>query len=140
MAQFSTLEQMTNMSNTLLLNSAIGLIGQSVEWMDDKGAYNMGIVNSAMINSKGVIQVVVGDKAIDFDKVEVITNDGSSLATANALLGREITWYDAEGKQQTGIVDSISVVAGSPVLLVGKEVVDINTVVSVRTPSAAATP
>jgi len=136
MAQFSSLEQMMNMNNTMLLNSAINLIGSSVEWMDDKG-YNMGVVNSALINNKGAVQVMIGDRAVDFDKVKVVTNDSASLATANALIGREISWgvYDEiEGKMktQTGIVDSVAVIAGYPVLVVGKDIVDINTVVAVK--------
>ncbi|MDR1702348.1 MAG: hypothetical protein LBR56_06195 [Sporomusaceae bacterium] len=136
MAQFTSLEQMTNMSKTMLLNSAISLIGQSVEWKDEKGVYNMGVVNSAMLDSKGVIQVVVGDKPVDFDKVKVVTNDRASLAETNALIGREITWYDSKGVEQTGVVDSVSVVAGYPVLLVGKAVVDLNTIVAVKAPAS----
>jgi len=131
MAQFSSLEQMLNMNNTLLLNAAVSLIGSSVEWMDENG-YNMGVVNSALINNKGAVQVMIGDRAVDFNQVKVVTNDSASLATANSLIGREIMWYDVEGKKQAGIVDSVAVVAGYPVLVVGEKVVDINTIVAVR--------
>jgi len=90
---------------------------------------------------------MIGDRAIDFDKVKVVTNDSASLATANALIGREISWgvydeKDGKMKTQTGIVDSVAVVAGYPVLVVGKDIVDINTIVSVKenNPAANSTP
>jgi flagellar basal-body rod modification protein FlgD len=156
MAQFSSLEQMLNMNKTMTLSSAIGLIGSSVEWTDDRGNVNIGIIHSAMVNTRGVVQVIVGDKAVDFDKIKVVTNDGTSIGTATALIGKQVAWIEEDGKNAdgsikyktvNGIVESVVVVNGYPLLMVGKDAkgndvfVDLNSIIGIReAPPVVSTP
>jgi flagellar basal-body rod modification protein FlgD len=73
MAQFSSLEQMQNMNNSVAVSSAISLIGKTVSWMDDKGVGQSGKATSVMIvNSKP--QLMIGTTAIDLDKITNIQN------------------------------------------------------------------
>jgi flagellar basal-body rod modification protein FlgD len=144
MAQFSSLEQMLNMNKTIVLSAAVGLIGSSVEWTDDKGVVNIGIVHSALVNNKGVVQVLIGDKAVDFEKVKTITNDGTSLSSATALIGKQVAWMEDAGKGElrvvNGIVESVIIVGGYPLLVVGKDAegkdvfIDLNSVIGVKDP------
>lgn len=133
LAQFSTLEQMQNMNNTMLLNSAIGLIGASIEWTDADGSLNIGVVTSARMYN-GTAQVLVGDTAIDIDKVKVVTNDGTPLYAATAFIGSQISWLDATGNTHTGVVESVKVINNYPLLVVGKSLVDVNSIISVQSP------
>lgn len=79
MAQFSQLEQTTNMADTLARLSlagqssqAMGLIGHTVEWEDADGVAQSGIAQKVTFD-KGVISVHVGESAISPDQVRSVT-------------------------------------------------------------------
>lgn len=71
MAQFSSLEQMQNMNTTMAKYQATSLIGKNIVWSSGDGQLFTGDVSGVYI-SNGVTQVVVGDQAIDLDKILAI--------------------------------------------------------------------
>ncbi|HMM21563.1 MAG TPA: flagellar hook assembly protein FlgD [Selenomonadales bacterium] len=71
MAQFSSLEQMQNMNTTMAKYQATSLIGKNIVWSSGDGQLFTGDVSGVYI-SNGVTQVVVGDQAIDLDKIIAI--------------------------------------------------------------------
>lgn len=59
------------------------------------------------------------------------------MASAD-LVGRQVTWTDAAGKTQTGVVDSVDYAKSVPVLKIGTSEVPLDSVASVS-PAPAAT-
>jgi len=100
MAQFSSLEQMQNMSSTLTKSQAFSLIGKYItanvtdsETKEVKVAE--GLVSSVKINS-GKTYVVVNGQDIEVDKITDVMDEkvvnSSNLAAYTGLIG-----FDAEG-------------------------------------------
>lgn len=52
---------------------------------------------------------------------------------ASALLGREVSWTDAEGVQRTGVVDGVDFSGAVPTVTVGGTAVPLDAVAAVRT-------
>ncbi|UTR15095.1 flagellar hook assembly protein FlgD [Salipaludibacillus sp. LMS25] len=82
MAQFSALEQMTNMNVNMQkfmeaqmnnFTSHSDLIGKQIEWTTSSGNKREGIVTSVMFKD-GDVQVVVGDTNVKTDNITKITN------------------------------------------------------------------
>jgi len=57
-----------------------------------------------------------------------------TLNQASSLLGKEISWYDTQGNVQSGIVDSISVLNGTPTAIVGDQMVYISDIFAISNP------
>jgi len=79
MAQFSQLEQITNMAQALSKLSfagqsshAMGLIGRTVEWEDDEGVSHAGTVDKVTF-ADGEVSVHLGPTAISPDQVRSVT-------------------------------------------------------------------
>ena len=77
MAQFSSLEQMQNISASAAVSKAIGMIGMQVKWTNGGGVEQTGIAQSVRIVS-GEPKVVIGDTLIDLSQVAAIQNLGSN--------------------------------------------------------------
>lgn len=73
MAQFSSLEQMKNMSSATQISQAAAMIGKEISWGDDGGNLQTGVVGSVKI-SNGEASLVVGDLNIELSKVLSIQN------------------------------------------------------------------
>ena len=80
MAQFSQLEQTTNMAGALSKLSfagqsaqAMSLIGHTVEWVDDDGASHSGVADRVTFDEKGAIAVHVGSQTVSPEKVRSVT-------------------------------------------------------------------
>lgn len=81
MAQFTSVEQLMNMSNELALlrqniGTASSLIGKTITWSEvdsaGKTVYYDGVVDS-IVSDKGTLYATVGDIAIDFDTIVSIS-------------------------------------------------------------------
>ena len=79
MAQFSQLEQTTNMAESLAklsfagrASQAMGLIGHDVEWEDADGVSHSGTVDKVTFE-KGEVSVHMGTTAISPDQVRSVT-------------------------------------------------------------------
>ena len=75
MAQFSSLEQITNLvtatqaqSFSTQMSQAVGLIGHSVSWVAPDGTNGSGTASKVSI-SDGAIQITVGDSQITPDEI-----------------------------------------------------------------------
>lgn len=73
MAQFSSLEQMQNMSNAMQTTQATSMIGKIITWNSDDGIENQGTVKSVLV-ADGQTQLLVGSQKVDLSKVIAITN------------------------------------------------------------------
>jgi len=72
MAQFSSLEQMQNMTTAMQTTQATAMIGKVVTWSGD-GKENSGTVKSILV-SNGETQLLVDNQKVDLSKVTSITN------------------------------------------------------------------
>lgn len=128
MAQFASLEQMSNLNTTMTMNAANSLIGKgvTVSKTDLLGNYYVGIVR-AVTNSNGAIKVTLevaedGMKVYkDFayeDVKEVIevpdnrldvVNENMLLLTASAMIGKkaEFNTQDEAGNNYVGTVKGV---------------------------------
>ncbi len=60
LAQFTQVEQITNLANANELSSAVGLIGRTVVYSSSGGGQGTGVVNSAQSSSSGTTVTVAG--------------------------------------------------------------------------------
>ena len=67
MAQFTSLEQMQNMNAKMAMSQASGMIGMQVNWLEGKEEWT-GLVQSVRL-IEGEPKLIIGDKALDLDKV-----------------------------------------------------------------------
>ncbi|MBL3538767.1 flagellar hook capping FlgD N-terminal domain-containing protein [Aminivibrio sp.] len=78
MAQFSTLEQMTNMNksieqmNAVTKGSAVNYIGRVVEYLDDEGMSAYGTVAFVRFDTSGVILATTEEIEIPLEKVVAV--------------------------------------------------------------------
>jgi flagellar basal-body rod modification protein FlgD len=78
------------------------------------------------------------EKLAALEKLTQKAYDSSRQQTAASMVGRTVTWTDATGTPQTGVVSSVSVGATTPNLTVGTLTVSLDDVTSVR-PTPATT-
>jgi flagellar basal-body rod modification protein FlgD len=69
MAQFSTLEQITNMGASSERSSAVGLIGHDVTYTSPEGAEVDGKVEKVDVKGKTITLTVAGQPGIDLEQV-----------------------------------------------------------------------
>jgi flagellar basal-body rod modification protein FlgD len=78
MAQFSTLEQMTNMNksieqmNAITKGSAVNYIGRVVEYLDDEGLSAYGTVAYVRFDKSGVVLTTTEEIEIPLEKVVAV--------------------------------------------------------------------
>ena len=80
MAQFTSLEQMKNVSNAVQITQATSYIGKQVTWDDETGEQQTGIAKAVRIVS-GEPKIVVGDQNIALAKVTSVTDAPAATAT-----------------------------------------------------------
>lgn len=69
-----------------------------------------------------------------FQAVQALTQsmlDTSRSQTAVSLVGQQVTWTDSAGTSQTGVVSSVSMESGEPVLTIGDSLVRLDAVTHV---------
>lgn len=72
MAQFTSLEQMKNMNNSVQITQATSFIGKQVTWSDSAGAEQTGVVKSVKIQN-GEARVIVGDETLELKKIITVS-------------------------------------------------------------------
>ena len=73
MAQFTSLEQMKNMNNSVQITQATSFIGKQVTWADNTGAEQTGVVSSIRIVS-GEPRVMVGQESIELKRIMSVSD------------------------------------------------------------------
>ena len=72
MAQFTSLEQMKNMNNSVQITQATSFIGKQVTWADSQGNEVSGVVKSVKIVN-GEARVLVGDETLELKKIMTVS-------------------------------------------------------------------
>ena len=128
MATFSSLEQMTNMNTTLesflksqnqnLLITYSQFVGREVtyhkvtETDNDNGETKIeegtGIVKSVQFVNDSVKFILEDGTVLEPANISSINqpSEGNSLAEASHLIGKNVTWLDEKGAEQTAVVSS----------------------------------
>ncbi|MDT8716651.1 hypothetical protein IAI10_08275 [Clostridium sp. 19966] len=132
MAQFTSLEQMANLNNTMTFNSAGALVGRMIATSvtDDSGNPYMGVVKSVTQQSgDSILNVLVTDssgnstiKQFNFKDVTDVGDSASNnymnsmsqntlLLTAASLIGKtaEFSDQDSNKKNYTGVIKGVYV-------------------------------
>lgn len=139
MAQFSTLEQIQNLNNSIAFNRAYDLVGKNIvtEVLSEDGETTNLIVGKvdAVYSSSGEIFLTVGDKNIKFsDKIGVVDDKNAVLSSmilsgAN-IIGKHVTAEVANEEGETitvsGVVEKVSIEDGQVLLTVGSQIININ--------------
>jgi len=126
LAQFNSLEQMINLNQSFeklltvqQLTQASNLIGQPIAYIDDEGEMKSGIGQTVTMED-GIAAIQIGDDHVELDNILGFgqATSGSILAEASYLIGKEVSWIEDDGAEQSGTVNSVEMQSGVPVLIV----------------------
>ena len=146
LAQFSSLEQMTNLNTAANASQANSLVGKGIVWADSKNDTYSGVVSSVKYTN-GTAKLMVGNTEVDLSKVLYVGAAASANTTseqiqklntmqASAMIGKKVTWTDSTTKaSQNGIVTSVKIVDGETKLMVGSTPVTISTLTNIEAAS-----
>lgn len=145
LAQFSSLEQMTNLNTSMSSVQANSIVGKGIVWTDDKNDTYTGVVSSIKYTN-GTAKLMVGNTEVDFSKVLYVGADASTNTTseqiqnlntvqASGLIGKKVTWTDSNKTSQSGTVTSVKIVDGETQLMVGNTAVKISSLTNIETAS-----
>lgn len=120
LAQFSSLEQMQNMTASLQASQAGNMIGKAITWTDDNGASQLGLVKSVKLE-KGVASLITADgTSVKIDKVSSV-EEAADPNVAQQMVGKKVTWTE-DGKEKSAVVKALKIVNGIAKLQVGPDV------------------
>lgn len=124
LAQFNSLEQMMNLNTSFTkmllvqqMGQATALIGQPVAYQNEAGETLQGIAQSVTVQD-GEPQIQVGSDMVPFENIIALGQATTSdiLAQASYLIGKQVSWLDADGTRKSGIVASVELNGGNPLL------------------------
>ena len=140
MAQFSSLERMQALDDQMgvllrveQLGQANGMIGKEVEAAGGAdGKTIKGTVDSVKIQDGDALLSIGGQSVKLQDVLSVVDSEKVQLAQASSLIGKLVeAKLAATGETVQGIVDSVKMLDGSAVLVIGGKSVKLSEVVSV---------
>lgn len=145
MAQFSTLEQIQNLNNSIAFSRAYELVGKSIvtEVLSEDGKTTNLIAGKvdAVFSSSGEIFLTVGDKNIKFsDKIGVINDENGALNSAILsganIIGKyvkaEVANEEGEQTAISGVVEKLSIENGKVLLTVDGQIISINNIKEIK--------
>jgi flagellar basal-body rod modification protein FlgD len=133
MAQFTSLEQQLNLTNTMATMQATGMIGAEVYWKDGSGVLYSGIVKSVAITD-GTPKLQINDSAVEIDKLTKHEN----YKKVSDLVGTTVSWNDpASGIELTGEVSGTTTVEGKTYVVIVGPVVTLDQVTQVQRPNTS---
>ncbi|EGO63153.1 flagellar hook capping FlgD N-terminal domain-containing protein [Acetonema longum] len=135
MAQFSALEQMTNLNTTFAVTQATSMIGTVVSWAGSAGEEYAGVVSAVRIVN-GQPKLIVGDMGVDPGTVVGVSNASEDLKKATDMIGDTIKWKDKKGTEYSGKVEAVQIINGLPYLIVGNQAVSLDQVIADENPPA----
>jgi flagellar basal-body rod modification protein FlgD len=129
MAQFSSLEQMQNMSTALLSTQASSMIGKAVTWTDSDGYVQSGVVKA--------VKIVDGQPKLSMVEslVEVSKITSGVPTDLNTLVGTTVKWTDAYGREQSGTVVSVGKLDGKDTVAIESQTIEVSQVSSIQNAS-----
>jgi flagellar basal-body rod modification protein FlgD len=125
MAQFSSLEQMTNLNTSMSAIQASSMIGKFITW--GKDGKELGGIVSATLTVNGEPTLVVGNSSI---KLSEVLSVSEQLTQAKLLVGKYVTWAE-NGKLVSGIVESAENSGGDTKLVIGDKKIALDQIVSI---------
>jgi flagellar basal-body rod modification protein FlgD len=135
LAQFSALEQMTEQTRWTQMTYALGMVGQMVMYRTDQGEVDVGTVRSMrMIDGKPMLSL--GDSEIRLDQVLELgrmpeQTNWAQMNYALGLVGQRVLFKNDEGEEETGVVQSMRMVDGKPMLSLGESEIGLDQVLEV---------
>lgn len=130
MAQFSALEQMTNLNAGMSAIQASAMIGKFITW-GENGEEVGGIV-SATLTVNGEPTLVVGNRSVKLNDVLSVTEP---LTQAKLLVGKYVTWTE-NGETVGGVVESAENSGGETKLVIGDKKITLDQILSITDPPA----
>ncbi|WP_110112827.1 flagellar hook assembly protein FlgD [Bacillus sp. CGMCC 1.16541] len=154
MAQFSTLEQITNMGksfekfttqmNQMSLIQYQQFVGKEVTWHkvaeqgDGHSSVQQGTGTIASIQYKGeqVLFELTDGTQLEPANISTVHRtdtriENNSLVQASTLIGKHVTWKGSDKVEQTAAVNSVSVKNGTLTLIVNDESIALNQIIKV---------
>ena len=58
-------------------------------------------------------------------------NNAVQVTQATSYIGKQVTWADSQGTEQTGIVTAIRIVNSEPKVMIGEEAIELKKIMSV---------
>ena len=58
-------------------------------------------------------------------------NNAVQITQATSFIGKQVTWADSQGTEQTGIVTAIRIVNSEPKVMIGEESIELKKIMSV---------
>ena len=58
-------------------------------------------------------------------------NNAVQITQATSYIGKQVTWADSQGTEQTGIVTAIRIVNSEPKVMIGEESIELKKIMSV---------
>ncbi|WP_236783350.1 flagellar hook assembly protein FlgD [Arthrobacter dokdonensis] len=83
-------------------------------------------------------QLATMEKLTSMDKTATENFSLQMRTAAAAMIGRDISWKDADGTAHSGVADSVSFALGTPAVKVGELSVPLDTILGVTSPGATA--
>lgn len=143
LAQFSTLEKITEMNQNMALmlevdqlGQATSLVGKMVESKNSTtGEVVKGVVDSARMEDRNAV-VMVGGKSVPLTEITTVTEEGGArLLRATSLIGKEVeVRAPVSGEIVKGPVSSVRVTDGTTTLVLGDKSAPLANLVSVLDP------
>ncbi|MDR7865460.1 MAG: flagellar hook capping FlgD N-terminal domain-containing protein [Sporomusaceae bacterium] len=134
MAQFSSLEQSMNMTKTMNMMQATGMIGAEVYWTDDKGIQYAGVVKSvSIVNNEPKLQI--NDTAVELSALTKYPE----YSDPTSLIAKDVSWQDAiSGIELSGTVASIAEKDGKKYAVIAGPKITLDKVTQVQKPTTTA--
>jgi len=104
MAQFTSLEQMTNMNRSMITTQATNMIGGNVTWTSDLNELLDGVV-------KGV-KIVDGQPPTLSIQIDAVKYQNYMPTEPADLVGKQVSWVDADKALHGGVITEAPIVNG----------------------------
>lgn len=67
-------------------------------------------------------------------------NTSTQITQATASIGKQVTWADDTGKEQTGVVSAVRIVSGEPQLVIGDQNIALSKIIKISAVPVTTTP
>jgi flagellar basal-body rod modification protein FlgD len=147
LAQFSSVEQMTNLNTSMNSVQANSIVGRIIGFTDDKGDAGYGTVTSIKYTNGEAKLIINNTKTeVPFSKVLYVGPDTTTSSNASqmedlntvqasGLIGKKVTWIDSDKKSQSGTVTSVKIDTNGVQVMVGGKPVRISSLTNIETAS-----
>lgn len=101
LAQFSSLEQMSNLNTSMTSVQASGMIGDAINWTSDDGSKTFAGVVAGVSMSNGTASLITQVDAAKYTNFTPTSTDD--------FLNKQVTWTDSSKVSHTGVITSAAI-------------------------------